>query len=432
MKKFYPVLLNTVVANVTTGYLWFALTFWAYLNTQSVLATGVIGGAYMILVALTGMLFGTYVDRHKKKRAMSVSATITTLAFVIATALYFSAGGDSIAGLSNPIFWVLIGVVLLGAVIENMRNVALSTTVTIMIPKQRRDKANGLVGAAQGIGFIATSALSGLSVGLLGLGWTLIIATTITILTFIHLIFFVHIKEKQIAHDPELANKQVDLKGAIKAIHLVPGLMALIIFSTFNNLIGGVYMTLMDPYGLTLFSVETWGLFFAVAGTGFVFGGLLIAKTGLGKNPVKTLLVALLVMAALGALFTIREWWWLYALGMWLYMCIVPFVEAAEQTVVQRVVPLKQQGRVFGFAQSVEAAAAPLTAFAIAPLAEFFIIPYAKSEQGAQQLAPLLGHGEVRGIALVFLGAGVIMAIMALLAFKTKSYKLLSQSYEKA
>ena len=249
---------------------------------------------------------------------------------------------------------------------------------------------------------------------------------------FIHLIFFVHIKEKQIAHDPELANKQVDLKGAIKAIHLVPGLMALIIFSTFNNLIGGVYMTLMDPYGLTLFSVETWGLVFAVAGTGFVFGGLLIAKTGLGKNPVKTLLVALLVMAVLGALFTIREWWWLYALGMWLYMCIVPFVEAAEQTVVQRVVPLKQQGRVFGFAQSVEAAAAPLTAFAIAPLAEFFIIPYAKSEQGAQQLAPLLGHGEVRGIALVFLGAGVIMAIMALLAFKTKSYKLLSQSYEKA
>ena len=153
MKKFYPVLLNTVVANVTTGYLWFALTFWAYLNTQSVLATGVIGGAYMILVALTGMLFGTYVDRHKKKRAMSVSATITTLAFVIATALYFSAGGDSIAGLNNPIFWVLIGVVLLGAVIENMRNVALSTTVTIMIPKQQRDKANGLVGGCSGYWF---------------------------------------------------------------------------------------------------------------------------------------------------------------------------------------------------------------------------------------------------------------------------------------
>lgn len=432
MNKFYNVLVNTVVANITTGYLWFALTFWAYLQTKSVLATGVIGGSFMLLVALTGMWFGTYVDRHKKKRAMVVSATATSAMFVLATALYFTSGGDSIASLSNPIFWLLIVVVLVGAVVENMRNVALSTTVTIMIPKNERDKANGLVGAAQGIGFIVTSAVSGLSVGFLGLGLTLIIATSLTLLTYVHLVFFVNIKEKQIAHDPELANKKVDLKGALKAIKLVPGLMALIIFSTFNNLIGGVYMALMDPYGLTLFSVENWGMVFAVAGTGFVFGGMLIAKFGLGKNPLKTLLLALIVMGTLGALFTIREWWWLYALGIWLYMCIVPFVEAAEQTIVQRVVPLKQQGRVLGFAQSVEAAAAPLTAFAIAPLAECVIIPYVDSAKGAEQFAPLLGHGDMRGVALIFLAAGVVMVLLTLFAFSTKSYRLLSRTYQKA
>lgn len=38
------------------------------------------------------------------------------------------------------------------------------------------------------------------------------------------------------------------------------GLFALIVFSTFNNLIGGVYMALMDPYGLELFPVELWGV----------------------------------------------------------------------------------------------------------------------------------------------------------------------------
>lgn len=430
MKKFRNVLINTLVANVTTSYLWFALTFWAYLQTQSVLATGIIGGTYMLLVALTGMLFGTYVDRHKKKSAMVLSASVTSVMFIVATAVYLVAGGDKIASLTDPIFWVFISLALAGAVVENLRNVALSTTVSIMIPNQERDKANGLVGAAQGIGFVVTSAVSGLSVGFLGLGWTLVIATVVTLLSFVHLLFFVHIPEEGIVHDPELANKKVDIKGTLVAIRQLPGLMALIIFATLNNLIGGVYMALMDPYGLTLFSVEQWGLVFAVAGTGFVFGGMLIAKFGLGKNPLKTLLLALIIMGAIGALFTIREWWWLYALGIWLYLLIVPFVEAAEQTIVQRVVPLGQQGRVFGFAQSAEAAAAPITAFAIAPLAEFVIIPYVNSTQGAERFAPLLGHGDVRGIALVFLCAGILLVVAALLAFRTKSYRLLSKLYQ--
>lgn len=429
MQKFLPILANTVVSNIIITYLWFGLTFWAYLQTQSVLATGIIGGTYMLAVALTGIGFGTYVDQHKKKRVMVVSASITALAFLVASLVFVLVGERTLATLDNPSFWLFVTIILIGAVASNMRTIALGTTVTILIPKESRDKANGLVGAAQGLGFIATSALSGLSIGLLGIGWTLAIATTVTVLALLHLVLFIDIPEHGIVHDPELAKKKVDLHGAMRAVRLVPGLMALIVFSTFNNLVGGVYMALMDPYGLTLFSVEQWGLVFAVGGTGFVVGGLIIAKIGLGKNPLKNMFLALAVMGALGALFTIRESWWLFALGIWLYMCIIPFVEAAEQTVVQRVVPLKQQGRVFGFAQSVEAAAAPLTAFAIAPLAQFVIIPYVNSPQGAAQFAPLLGHGSVRGIALVFLCSGIIMVLLALLALRTKSYQLLREHY---
>ena len=57
-RTFFQVLVNTAVANVTTSYLWFALTFWVYLETRSVLATGIIGGAYMLLVAIFSMLAG--------------------------------------------------------------------------------------------------------------------------------------------------------------------------------------------------------------------------------------------------------------------------------------------------------------------------------------------------------------------------------------
>lgn len=60
--------------------------------------------------------------------------------------------------------------------------------------------------------------------------------------------------------------KPVDFAGAWAGIVAVPGLIALIVFSTFNNLLGGVFMALMDPCnGLTLVPVEVWGFIWAAA-----------------------------------------------------------------------------------------------------------------------------------------------------------------------
>lgn len=428
MRNFYNVLINTLIANVTTSYLWFALTFWVYLETKSVLATAIIGGSYMLLVAVFSIIFGTIVDHNKKKKVMVFSSIFTLAAFALGTLVYAASSKAALVDWSSPLFWVFTSIILIGAVVENMRNIALSTTVTILVPKEIRDKANGMVGTVQGVAFMVTSVFSGLSVGLLGMGWTLCIALVLTSLALIHL-SFVSIPEKKIVHDPELANKKVDIKGSIAAIKAVPGLAWLIFFTTFNNLVGGVFMALMDPYGLTLFSVETWGIVLGITSTGFIIGGALVAKFGLGKNPLRTILYVNIGVALLGMLFTIREYWWLYAVGILLFMALMPMVEAGEQTIIQRVVPLKRQGRVFGFAQSVESASTPISAFLIGPLAEFLIIPYMDSQAGKNTFGWLLGDGQARGIALVFVIASLIMLLVVLLAFTTKAYRNLSAGY---
>jgi len=427
MRTFLNVLVNTALANVTTSYLWFALTFWVYLETRSVLATGIIGGAYMLFVAVFSMVFGSIVDRLRKHQAMIFASATTLVAFSIAGVLYLLFPESDLLNLGGPWFWLFTGIILFGGVIENMRNIALSTTVTLLIPEERHANANGLVGTVGGIGFMVTSVFSGLSIAFLGMGYTLLLAIVFTAAAFVHLLFLSIPEDKP---HVEKGAPIVDIRGALTAVKLVPGLFALIIFSTFNNLIGGVYMALMDPYGLELFEVQWWGVVFAVASTGFILGGLVIAKFGLGRNPIRTMLILVIVMGALGALFTIRESWLLYAAGIWLYMTLIPAVEAAEQTVIQKVVPFRTQGRVFGFAQAFEAAAAPITAFAIAPIAQFIIIPYMNEGTGQVSWGWLLGDGEARGIALVFLFAGLIMIVFALLAFLTKSYRTLSARYE--
>jgi DHA3 family multidrug efflux protein-like MFS transporter len=428
MRTFLQILVNTAVANVTTSYLWFALTFWVYLETRSYLATGIIGGAYMLLVALFSMVFGTFVDRTRKHRVMVIAGVTTLIAFGIAGGLYLMFPEDALLDLGGPWFWVFSGIILFGAVIENMRNIALSTTVTLLVPEERHANANGMVGTVQGVAFLVTSVFSGLSIGLLGMGWTLLIAIVLSAGALLHLLVL-RIPEKQ----PERSAERtpiIDLRGSIAAVRATAGLFALIIFSTFNNFIGGVYMALMDPYGLEMFSVQMWGAVFAVGSTGFIIGGLLIARFGLGKNPIRTMLLLVVVMGVLGAVFTIREFWLLYAAGILLYMTLIPAVEAAEQTVIQKVTPFEKQGRVFGFAQAFESAAAPITAFLIAPIAQFIVKPFMDSRDGQNALGWLLGDGTARGIALVFLIAGLIMVLAAVAAFFTKSYRVLSARYE--
>jgi DHA3 family multidrug efflux protein-like MFS transporter len=55
-------------------------------------------------------------------------------------------------------------------------------------------------------------------------------------------------------------------------------------------------MSLMDAYGLSLVSVEIWGVMLAITSTGFIAGGILVGKYGLGKNPVKTLLLINIIL----------------------------------------------------------------------------------------------------------------------------------------
>ena len=198
------------------------------------IATGVIGGGYMLLIALSSISFRTFADRYRKLAVMRFAAGFTLVMFV----------------------------------------------------------------------------LSGLSGGLLGMGWAGVVVLVLTVLAFAHL------------------------------------------------------LTLRMPEEVRPAATDAHGGFDLRGATGFLVGGALIGRFGLGPNPLRTMLVAVIVMG-----------------------------------------------------------------FLIAPIAQLWIIPYALSAEGAAQLAPLLGEGTSRGIALVFLVAGIAMIATALPAFLTLVYRRVSASY---
>ena len=438
MTAFYHVLANNLVANVTNFTVWFAVTFWVYLETQSVFATGMIGGIYLVLTAGSGIWFGSIVDHNSKRLVMLGSSAVSFALYVAAAAVLLLAPEGSLKEVGSIWLWALILLSMIGVICGNLRSISITTLVTLMVPEDRRDRANGLVGMVTGIGFLTTSVISGFLVAWGGMVATLVFALGFTALAFLHLLF-VKVDESAASSSPanpdepagEPAPKRVDLAGTIRVVAAVPGLFALIFFSCFNNFLGGTFMALTDAYGLSLVSVQVWGLLIGSLSSAFILSGIIIAKTGLGKNPLRTLMLVNVVTWSVCCVFTIQHSIWLLAGGFFIWMLLGPFAEAAEHTTLQKVVPYERQGRVFGFAQSIEQSASPLTAFLISPLTEFIFIPFMTTGLGAATIGSWFGTGPARGIALVFTIAGIIGLIVTIIAFNSKYYRQLSKAYAK-
>jgi MFS transporter, DHA3 family, multidrug efflux protein len=187
-------------------------------------------------------------------------------------------------------------------------------------------------------------------------------------------------------------------------------------------------MALMDAYGLSLVSVQTWGFLWGFISLAFIGGGIFVARYGLGRSPLRVVLLGNLVNWTVCSVFALRSSIVMLTIGMVVWLALIPVIEAAEQTVLQRSIPYDRQGRVLGFAQLVENAASPLTAFLIAPMAETVFMPLMTDGRGVDVIGDWFGTGPERGLALMFTLAGLLGVTVTLLARMSRSYRRLSSA----
>jgi DHA3 family multidrug efflux protein-like MFS transporter len=429
-RTFLHLLLNSLVVSVMNMTVWFAITFWVFIETQSVLATGMVAGIFLVATAASGIWLGSLVDHHRKKSVMQGSVAVSIVFYIAAFVVYLLVPSADLSRADSVWLWVFIVLAMFGVIAGNVRMIALMTMVTLLIEEERRDRANGLVGTATGVSFLATSVISGVLVARDGMFSVLLLAIAVLIAGLVHLAL-VRVDEPAaaVAGGDAGPPHRVDLKGTFRLVRGVPGLLALIAFSCLNNFLGGAFMALLDAYGLSMMTVRAWGLMWGALSSLFIVGGLLVAKTGLTRNPLRMLLLVNLVLWSVTAVFPLQASIVMLVAGMAVYMVLVPYAEAAEQTILQRVVPYERQGRVFGFAQSVEQAASPLTAFLIGPLTQLVFIPFMTDGAGADWIGGWFGTGPARGIALVFVIIGVLGVLLTVFALNSTYYRQLSARY---
>src|SRR5688572_33376857 len=127
MKTFHVTLLNSLIAFVTNNFVWFAVTFWVYLETKSVIATSVMAGVFTLTIAFSGFFLGSLVDRYPKKRVMLLSTLASFVLHAIAGFIFVTTPYEVFRDASSVKLWMFIVLALVGAIGGNLRGIALST-----------------------------------------------------------------------------------------------------------------------------------------------------------------------------------------------------------------------------------------------------------------------------------------------------------------
>lgn len=70
---------------------------------------------------------------------MLVSSLISLIVYVFGFVIYLLADPGDFKYQGSVVLWAFITILLIGVTVGNLRNIALPTLVTIMIPEDRRD-----------------------------------------------------------------------------------------------------------------------------------------------------------------------------------------------------------------------------------------------------------------------------------------------------
>ncbi|RYZ41355.1 MAG: MFS transporter [Myxococcaceae bacterium] len=401
--------LGQCVSLLGSGLTSFALGVWMYETTGGVTRFALVMLSATLPAILLGPVAGALVDRWNRRWVLILSDSIAGLMSLVLATLLFS-------GYLQP--WHAYVTTAVVSAASAFQQPAFSVLVSTVIPPQHLGRANGMVqlglAASQLIAPLASASLMA-TVHLQGIliidAVTFILGTTPLLLLRIPKRFLTTpVQEER----PSLGES---VRAGARYLGTSRGLLVLIGLLATSNFFLGVLEVLVTPLVLSLSNVSALAAITTAGGVGLLVGSLTMSALGSPRRMVNGILA---VQLTSGLLFILVGFITSIPVLTGIAFCFffsAPLVNGAIQTLLQRKVPLELRGRVFAFTGTLTGAMLPLAYTLSGPLADQVFEP-ALHPGGA--LAALLGRfvgeGAGRGIAVMFILAGLLTIFVTALA----------------
>jgi len=391
----------------------FALTIWAYQETGSATALGIISTAFLVPFLLLSPIAGVMVDRHNRKLMMMVSDL---------TAVTATAGILTLHAFGILEIWHLY----IAAVINGLGNTfqwpAYSAAISTMVPKENYSRANGMMSLVESGPAVLAPILAGMLLPIITLTGVLVI-DVVTFFLAIFALTLVHIPqpEKTVEGQAESGGMLKEALYGFKYIFARRGLFGLLIFFVVLNFVIGISISLFSPFILerTNQSSEMLGIVTSANAIGAVVGGLLISLWGGFKRRMTSIFLG----EALTGLFLLTIFGLGRSLPVWIIGVVVGgifpiFTNGASQAIWQAKVAPDVQGRVFSARRLIAWLTNPISPIIAGTLADYVIEPQMRMDGSlSQTFGWLVGTGPGAGMGLIIVFCGVVIVLVGLAGY---------------
>jgi MFS family permease len=400
---------------IGSGLTSFALGIEVYKRTGSITKLSLVTFFSTVPFVLVAPFAGALIDRWNRRTVMLISDLGAGLCSFLIWGL-IAAGEAGLWPLEIWHFYLPFG---LSALFAAFRGPALSAATAQLVPKQHLGRANGMLEMAGASSQLISPVLAGALVGRIGLQGIILIDLATFAFAFGSLLL---VRFPSVPSTQESAPGRSLLKEIIEGwsfIRTRPGLVGLLLSSTFTNLLMGLVVVLITPLVMSFADAATLGLILSLAGLGALAGGLLMSIWGGPRKHTIRGILGFQLMAGvvlLGGALPPSTWTITLCAGLFLFT--IPLIGGTMQGLWQRKVPHGVQGRVFATRRMIATAMSPLATLLSGPLADRFFEPWlAPGGALADSVGWVVGTGTGRGIGFLFVVLGGAMGMNVLLTW---------------
>jgi DHA3 family macrolide efflux protein-like MFS transporter len=408
MRTFLVIWFGQLISTLGSGLTGFALSVYIFQETGS---ASQLGGAMLATVLpslLASPLAGALVDRWDRRGVMIGSDTGAALSTLAIWAL-LSAGHLQV--------WHIYVANVLSSILGSFQQPAYTASITLLVPKNHLGRASGLGQLSEALSRIVAPALAGLLVVTIQVQGVILI----DVLTFLFAtltLLAVRIPRPEATAEGHLGRGSL-LRESVYGWYYIkarPGLLGMMILFASVNLAFGFQNVLFAPLILSFTSPAVMGGILSAGGIGLLVGSLLMSTWGGTKRKIHGLMGSLFLLGLFAGLTGLRPDPVLIGAANVCLFSLTPIVNGSVQAIWQVKVAPDVQGRVFATRRLIALVALPISYLAAGPLADQVFEPLmAEGGAWAQVLGRVIGTGPGRGIGLMFVAVGCLVAVLAVL-----------------
>jgi len=414
MKTFLLIWVGQLISIIGSGLTGFGLSVWIFEQTGEATPFALNALFFNLPRVLLAPIAGSIADRYNRRRIMILADTGAAVITLGVAGLLFS---------GNLEVWHIYLSTGLSSALGSFQQPAYTASVTMLVPKKDLARAGGIQQMGFAVQSIMVPVLAGILYAVIGLTGVIII-DFVTFFFAIGALALVHIPQPklttQVEGEGEKPSMWRDAAFGWNYLRERPGLFGLLWYYAAVNFFLSLSGVLTGPLILSFGESTDLGIVQMAGGAAMLIGGIAMSAWGGPKKRRIWAVIATIALSSLGYfLVGLKPSTTLIAVGQFVILFFIPISAALSQAVWATKVAPDIQGRVFAIRAMIAWSIMPISNLVAGPLADRVTGPM-MAEGGILSntfISSLIGAGQERGVALVFIVSAIFLWVTSLYAF---------------